>query len=227
MKLQQDKKSGFKYLFNAGYPDKPTVIMFHGYGANAEDLYSLSELNFIKALNLNWLFLDGPLSPPPIAMFGGRAWFDVDINYFQTLIAEGRFKEYYSREPENIELLHDKITLFLESMKLQPTEVILGGFSQGAMVCTDYIYTKKYHPLGLIFLSGTVIKQNLWMKGGLENTPIFQSHGKNDNVLPVQGAHHFKSIAKAKSHHLEIFPGGHEIPMQILQAMKVFLESLI
>lgn len=226
MKLHQDKKSGLKYLFNPGNPDKPTVIMFHGYGANAMDLYSISELNFIKELELNWFFLDGNLAPRELAAFGGRAWFDVDIAHFQRLIAEGRFKDYYSREPENIDELHKKISLFLESMKLLPHEVIMGGFSQGAMVCTDYIYSQNYKPKGLIFLSGTVIRQNLWMAGSLEGIPIFQSHGKMDGTLPVQGAHHFKSISKSKNHKLEVFQGAHEIPIEVLLSMKNYLESL-
>lgn len=226
MKPLQDKKSGFKYLYNPGNPDKATVIMFHGYGANAADLYSISELNFFKELELNWLFLEAPLTPPELAMFGGRAWFNVDINHFQELIREGRFKEYYSREPEGIDKLHDKILTLIESMKLESQEVILGGFSQGAMVCTDFIYSKNFKPKGLLFLSGTVIRQNKWMEGSLEGLPIFQSHGRYDDILPVQGAQHFKSISKSKNHQLEIFNGGHEIPLDILLSMKRFLEKL-
>lgn len=226
MKLLNDKKSGLKYLFNPGNPDKPTVIMFHGYGANAADLYSISEVNFIKELELNWVFLDAPMAPPELAMFDGRAWFNVDIAHFQQLIREGRFKEYYAREPEGINNIHDKIELFIESMRLQPNEVILGGFSQGAMVCTDFIYAKNYKPKALLFLSGTVIRQNLWMEGSLEGLPIFQSHGKFDDVLPAQGAQHFKSISKSKTHTLNIFQGGHEIPLETLVQAKAFLEKL-
>ncbi len=223
MKLQQDKKSGLKYLFNPGNPDHATVIMLHGYGANAQDLYSISELNFIKDLDFNWIFLDGPMAPPEVAAFGGKAWFNVDISHFQTLIQEGRFKEYYSREPENLDKLNDKIFTFIESMRLEPKEIIIGGFSQGAMVATDFIYSKKFKPRGLIHLSGTVIRQNLWMSGSLDGIPIFHSHGKYDPVLPVQGAHHFKSISKSKKHHLEIFQGGHEIPIEVLLKLKDFL----
>jgi phospholipase/carboxylesterase len=226
MKYQQEKKSGFKYLFSPGNPDKPTVVMFHGYGANAADLYSIADLKFMKDLELNWIFLEAPMAPPQIAMFGGRAWFDVDISHFQKLIMEGRFKEYYSREPENIDKLHDKISLFLEAVRLTPNEVILGGFSQGAMVCTDFMYAKKYKARGLLFLSGTVIRHNLWMEGSLEGIPVFQSHGKHDEVLPVQGAMHFKSISKSKKHQLEIFQGGHEIPLEILKSLSEFLKTI-
>lgn len=226
MKLQLDKKSGLKYLFNPGNPDKATIIMLHGYGANAADLYPISELNFFRDLDLNWIFLEAPLAPPEIAMFGGRAWFNVDIAYFQTLVREGRFKEYYSREPENIAKIHDQISLFIESMRLKPEEIILGGFSQGAMVATDYMYSKNFKPRGLLFLSGTVIRQDAWTTGSLAELPIFQSHGKNDEVLPVGGAHLFKSISKSKKHQLEIFNGGHEIPIEILLQCHKFLSSL-
>ncbi len=227
MKLQTDKKSGLKYMFNPGNPDKPTVVIFHGYGANAADLYSISELVSIKGLNYNWLFLEGAEAPPQIAAFGGRAWFNVDIEHFQRLVAENKFKEYYSREPENIDLLHKKISLFLDSMKLDQKDVILAGFSQGAMVCTDFICSAKYKPRALIFMSGTVIRQHKWIESNmLKDLKIFQSHGDKDPVLPAQGAKHFRSLTQSKSHELHLFNGGHEIPVEILTKCKDFLKSL-
>lgn len=240
MKLQTDKKSGLKYLFNPGDINKPTCVIFHGYGASAQNLFPISEVSEIKNLDLNWIFIDGPLAPPEIAMFGGRAWFEVNIEYFQTLIREGRFKEYYSREPEGLEKLYSKVDLFLESMRLEMKDIILGGFSQGAMVATDYIYAKKtkpseaekvdssfVFPKALLHWSGTVIRQQVWMNSSLEGLPIFQSHGQFDNVLPVQGAHYFKSISKSKNHKLDVFQGAHEIPLETLIKTTQFIESVL
>jgi phospholipase/carboxylesterase len=248
MKLQTDKKSGLKYLFNPGDINKPTCVIFHGYGASAENLFPISDVSYIKNLDLNWIFIDGPLSPPEIAMFGGRAWFEVNIEYFQTLIREGRFKEYYSREPEGLDKLYSKVDLFLESMRLKMSDIILGGFSQGAMVATDYIYSKLAKPVisatiststsaqnqtqftkpkALLHWSGTVIRQHIWMNSSLEGLPIFQSHGQFDNVLPVQGAHYFKSISKSKNHRLEVFQGAHEIPLETLIKTSEFLKSIL
>lgn len=227
MKINVEKKSNLKYIFQPGDPDLPTLIVLHGYGANAQDLYPIANLRFLKELNFNWIFLQAPHAPQEIATFGGRAWFNVDIEHFQTLVREKRFSEYYSREPEGINKIHDQIETFIQAMRLNPEELIMAGFSQGAMTITDYIYAKKIKPLGLIHLSGTVIRQKEWMAGSLEGIPIFQSHGQSDPVLPVQGAKHFRSISKSKNHQLEVFPGGHEIPMETLLQIKDFLTGLI
>lgn len=226
MKYELDKNSGLKYISSLGAPENSSLVILHGFGANAQDLFPISQIDFIKNLNLNWYFLEAPLTSPEIEAFGGKSWFEVDIPYFQSLVAQGRFKEYYARSPKNIDVLHNQIFSFLNSKELQEENTILGGFSQGAMVSTDYLFSTKFKAKGLLHLSGTVIRESLWKKNSLKDIAIFQSHGRHDPVLPLQGALHFKELSGSASHKLEIFDGGHEIPYEILKKMSHFLKNL-
>lgn len=226
MKYFNEKESGFNYIENFKASDYPTILILHGYGANARDLATIADIAEFEALNFNWIFLEAPLSPPELQLFNGKAWFDVDIAYFQNLVKENKFDEYYARTPENISYLHDSIEIFLKKKSIGEDQLIIGGFSQGAMVATDYLYEKKLRPMALIHLSGTVIREELWKSQTLEDLKIFQSHGRYDEVLPVQGAMHFKEIAKSKDHKLHIFEGGHELPPQILFQLYNFLKPL-
>lgn len=44
-----------------GDPDAPTVVMFHGYGASAFDLYPIHEV-LVTDQKFNWVFPHGHLS---------------------------------------------------------------------------------------------------------------------------------------------------------------------
>ena len=226
MKYLKESKSDLNYIEFFNDVDYPTVVLLHGYGANARDLAGIAQIAEFEALHLNWMFIEAPLSPPELAMINGRAWFEVDIAHFQNLILQNKFEEYYSRTPENIDYLQDSIEIFFQEKYLNENNMILGGFSQGAMVATDHLYEKKLRPLALLYLSGTVIREGLWKTQTLENLKIFQSHGRFDDVLPVQGALHFKDIAKSNHHKIHIFDGGHEIPPNILFELYNFLKEL-
>lgn len=226
MKYLKESKSDLNYIEFFNDVDYPTVVLLHGYGANARDLAGIAQIAEFEALNLNWIFIEAPLSPPELAMINGRAWFEVNIAHFQNLILQNKFEEYYSRTPENIDYLQDTLEIFFQEKYLNENNMILGGFSQGAMVATDHLYEKKLRPLALLYLSGTVIREGLWKTQTLENLKIFQSHGRFDDVLPVQGALHFKDIAKSNHHKIHIFDGGHEIPPNILFELYKFLKEL-
>lgn len=226
MKYLKEPKSDLRYIEFFNEPEYPTIVLLHGYGANARDLAGIAEIPEFEALKFNWVFIEAPMTPPELAMINGKAWFEVDIAYFQSLVLQNKFDEYYSRTPENIEYLHDTLEIFFKEKRLNESNMILGGFSQGAMVATDHLYEKKLRPLALLYLSGTVIREGLWNTQTLENLKIFQTHGRFDDVLPVQGALHFKEIAKSNHHKIHIFDGGHEIPPNILFEMYNFLKTL-
>ena len=48
-------------------PNNPSMIILHGYGANARDLAGLAEAPELAKLDYNWYFLDAPLVPPELA----------------------------------------------------------------------------------------------------------------------------------------------------------------
>ena len=108
--------------------------------------------------------------------------------------------------------------------------MILGGFSQGAVVATEMALQAKKNIAGLMILSGTLINEKAWSslctsKKGL---PFFQSHGKSDPLLPYKRAERLESILEKGGlvGSLNGFSGGHEIPPATLEQMRSFLNSI-
>lgn len=226
MNYETEKESALRYIEFFNESEYPTIVLLHGYGANARDLAGIARIPEFEALPFNWIFVEAPLEPEELKEINGKAWFNVDIAHFRSLILQNKFDEYYGRTPENIDYLQDSLEIFLRNKKLTEENLILGGFSQGAMVATDHLYEKKIRPLALLHLSGTVIREETWKSQTLEKLKIFQTHGRFDDVLPAQGALHFKEIAKSNHHKLHIFDGGHEIPPKILFELYNFLKDL-
>ena len=224
MNYKIDPHSGLRYLEKENSNNTPVILLLHGYGANAMDLFPISDLKCFKPAR--WIFIEAPHAPPEIAAFGGKSWFHLDIAHFQKLISEGRFDEVYKRHPEDINIVHNKLSIFLDSLLIRPSQLILGGFSQGAITATDFILTKKIKPKALIHFSGSLIKYDIWSQHGFADIPIFQSHGHYDMTLPINGAHKFKELSNSKNHQFEVFEGGHEIPIEILKKCADFLKSL-
>ena len=69
-------------------------------------------------------------------------------------------------------------------------KVVLGGFSQGAMLACDTALREGPKLAGLVVLSGTLVAEAEWaaLFPTLRGTPVFQSHGTFDPLLPFQAA---------------------------------------
>ena len=224
MNYKIEKHSGLKYIEKENSKGHQVFVFLHGYGANAMDLFPISHLEYFP--QARWIFIEAPLTSPEIADSGERAWFHLDITHFQTLIVEKRFDEFYNRNPKGIKIVHDQLSTFLNRLCISPEELVLGGFSQGAITVTDFIFTKQIVPQALVFFSGTIINYENWKQQNLTDLPIFQSHGCDDETLPLEGAQKFKDLSNSKNHQFEIFKGGHEIPPQILKKCADFLKAL-
>ena len=67
---------------HAGGGDGPVVILMHGYGAGGDDLVPLAQMMPV-APRVRFVFPAAPFTPPELAMFGGRAWWPIDIEALQ------------------------------------------------------------------------------------------------------------------------------------------------
>lgn len=201
-------------------PDGKWIILFHGFGADASDLASLAEqFNFEKPCN--WLFPNGPLSVSLGAGMSGRAWWTIRMDEL-----EGDWTE---RRPPDMNSAVEKVFKMISSMKFEWKDLILGGFSQGAMIATEVFLKAPQTPAGLICMSGTLLSKAQWSDHALnrKGSTVFMSHGEADQVLPHKGSLLLQNFFEENGIKTQFtsFRGGHEIPMQVIQKMKSYISE--
>ena len=212
-------KSGWKYLEYS--PDgvsrsAPNFLIFHGYGAGAEDLVFLQAL-YPKA---RWFFPNAFLNRKGIP-----SWFNGDTEeYIQSLQ-----KNQPLGDGQPFQTNGDVAEL-IEELSPQRENLILGGFSQGAFLSAS-LALGGFIPKALILLSGGITpeKRASPKESALSvSRPFFQSHGRFDSILPfVSGENLFHGLSnrgwKGKLHS---FDGGHEIPPEVLNKLKEWFNRL-
>ncbi len=201
----------------------PYVFMFHGFGADMHDLYSLGDLMNPDHYRLNWIFPNGIHTVPIGPGWTGRAWWPLKLSSLP-----GDWSNY---APENFDQLIQTVMRFIESYKLPWNQVIFAGFSQGAMLATQLYLSAPQTPLALMSLSGSLINSESWnqLLTKRQGEKIFLSHGEQDQVLPIKGTN--RLLETLKKHGLQTdfvsFQGGHEIPPQVCMRAKKYLTELL
>jgi len=204
------------------------VVLFHGYGANAEDLLSLNEF-LDPDEKLDWYFPDGILSVLIGPGMSGRAWFDIDIKAMEEAMMKGTHRDLSVTRPKNMEIAVSLGLEFLDHLLLNYKRVVIGGFSQGSMLATEIFFRTPKKPNALIILSGNLVDESTLRSNsmGLQSKPYFISHGQSDPILGFRGAEKlhlfFKDCGMLGKFYQ--FQGGHEIPMGILVELKKFLQE--
>lgn len=188
---------------------KNIVVLFHGYGALGDDLLPLAlELNESLGQGSETAFLlpAAPFLRPP----GGRAWFRRDRSNFEEglLWAQKLMDAIFDRNAS--------------------ARVVMGGFSQGAMITVNLLRDAKESVAGAMVLSpASLIARD--PKESQYRPPVFMSHGTRDGILPFQGAVELRE--QLTQDEFEVtwiqFDGGHAIPPPVRLAMSVFLKRVI
>lgn len=204
----------------------PNIIMFHGYGADAQDLAPLSKMIRLKQM-CNWFFPQGPLDIPLGGHWIGKAWWPISVDRYQ---AAGADLDISLEVPKGIEKLRSEFEKWLKMKDLDPTKTFISGFSQGGMLALDLFFSlpNSFHSLGLLS-TNLINKPYLTSKltDELKGKTAFLSHGHSDPVLPISGSRSLDSFLitaglKTKNVH---FNGGHEIPPTVLNQLGQFLDQ--
>jgi len=156
----------------------PLLLLLHGYGSNEEDLFS-----FASELPETY-FIISARAPYPLPPYG-NAWYAIDF--------DANMNKFSNDEQavESRELIVAFIDELLEKYPIDPTNINLIGFSQGAILsyAIALSYPEKINKV--VALSG-YFNQNI-MKDGYEKNDFsklkfFVSHGSVDQVIPVDWA---------------------------------------
>ena len=126
-------------------------------------------------------------------------------------------------------MVREKAFQMIKAMNVPWNRIILSGFSQGGMLATDLALHAPESPLGLALMSTALINKNDWKAAAVNRAglPFFQSHGDQDMVLPYKNASRLETllIQAGLKGSLMRFPGGHEIPPQVMERMGAYLNS--
>jgi phospholipase/carboxylesterase len=214
---------------------RAAVVLCHGFGAPGDDLVGLAPalVSHHPALaDVRFVFPAAPLSLGQLGWGEARAWWMIDMEAIQRLQRDpAALREFRKLEPEGLadarKALHALVREVADQTGLPMSKIVLGGFSQGAMLATDVSLRLEEAPGGLAVLSGTLLLEDVWRakakaRSGLE---VYQSHGRQDPVLPFEAAEWLSALFEdaGMRHEFVPFTGGHTIPNEVLHGLGDFL----
>lgn len=210
-------------------PEQPTVVLIHGYGANFQDLAGLAPL-LDPGHQWNWVFPNGIIDVPIGPHIYGKAWFPIDMEALQREVMTGQIRSFADHIPSGFDHARKQIAKLVLELDQDLSKIVLGGFSQGAMIACHAALNFESSPKALLQLSSTLVAkvQLLESLQKQQNLRVFQSHGLYDPILPVSAARELYELLKEAHATVEYveFPGGHEIPMPVINKLQNFLASI-
>jgi phospholipase/carboxylesterase len=203
----------------------PTLVLLHGYGSSAEQW-----LPFTASIQWpppgRFVFPQGPESGPA----GGRAWWPLDLA--SHLATPDGLPDISATAPIGMAAASDRVIDVLDDIHRSiGAPLVLGGFSQGAMVASDIAFRSATPIDALVLLSPTVVAERSWADGypRRRGLPVFIAHGRRDTVLSFRVAERLRDQLQAAG--LEViwqpFDGDHEIPATVIAALNRFLAGIL
>ena len=212
-----------------------TLVLLHGYGASGSDLVGLAS-QLSSPAGLRFVFLQAPIALDAETRpgRGARAWWPLDMLELQTIRSTREYQKLTNQSPPGIDGARAKLGEALDALVLDHgvdrTRLVLGGFSQGAMLSTDFALRDSSPLAGLVVLSGSLISEPAWTKllPQRRNLPVFQSHSPDDQVLPYPLATRLAELMSEAGlkHQFVQFRGGHGISAAVLEGLGRFLLPL-
>jgi phospholipase/carboxylesterase len=211
----------------------PVIVLLHGFGAPGTDLVPLHQV-FRVAEDVRWVFPEAPLDLGALGFGpGARAWWMIDMAALEHAQRTGEVRDRSQDIPEGLAPVREAMTKLLDAVEkeLTPSKLVLGGFSQGAMVSMDVALRDERPLAGLIQLSGTLLAESEWKprmaaRAGL---PVLQSHGRQDPLLPFAIAQQLETLMNEAGMENTFvgFDGGHDIPRVTLEEMQRFFDRVL
>lgn len=217
----------------SGGGDGPVVVLLHGFGAPGDDLVPLGQALGLGAA-VRFAFPEAPLALPGMFM-GGRAWWMIDVGRFERAAMTGTLDQLADEVPDGMAEARERVVAMLDALQGELTvagqNLVLGGFSQGAMLACD-VALRDGRPLaGLALMSTTLLAQAEWLplmaaRAGL---PVFQSHGRGDPLLPFSLAEKLRDELTCAGALVDWVPfdGGHEIPPPAFVGLREFVQRIL
>lgn len=156
----------------------PLILLLHGYGSNAEDLFS-----FAGELPENAFIVSA--QAPYDLQYGSYAWYAIDFD-----ADENKFSDL-NQAKKSRDLIAVFIDELLQNYPIDENQVALIGFSQGTILsyAVALSYPEKIQKVVAFsgYLNLDIVKEN-YQKNDYSKLKMFISHGAQDQVIPVEWA---------------------------------------
>lgn len=215
------------------------VVLNHGFGASGDDLAGLG-VHLLQtvpqlAAAVRFVFPAAPQDLEELGMPGGRAWWPINMARLMQMQQTRDYSQLTQLRPpgmtEATQDLSSAVREMLQKWDLRDDQLIIGGFSQGAMVSTSLVLEEQLHPALLVIFSGTLLDRARWEELAARHggCPVLLSHGSDDEILPAASAEELLQLLNGAGFDVKAcrFTGGHHIPMAVLTQLAESLKGLL
>lgn len=185
----------------------PGALLLHGYGADGHDLAPIAPM------------LPGTVLVPSAehsTPYGGRQWWGLEDQTRPAIalsatdaVAQGHLE---------LEAAVTRIHTLIDELPDGP--VLLGGFSQGAMLA---LAAGLGHPRvgSIVAMSGALARDAAVTARTASPRRVLVAHGRQDPTVPFEAGVAAAELLAEAGHEVEFVPfeGGHGIPPAVLEAL--------
>ena len=206
-------------------PNNPqnALVLFHGYGADGEDLFALT--SEFKSHFKNMAFFSP--NAPSISLGGGYEWFSLDDYFSKPSLDFEYLKILERRAIEKLHLVEEYISNIEKQLHLQRNHIFIAGFSQGGLIASQTAFKSDKEFNGLILMSPVPMAT---INESAIKIPVLLTRGLQDYIIPNQAAeltkptliHHNFSVTESIDPFL-----GHGIGKQHIDAIIQFMQKHI
>jgi phospholipase/carboxylesterase len=216
-----------------GGGDGPLVVLLHGFGAPGDDLVPLWR-QLAAPPGTRFAFPEAPLELElgmPSGLGSPRAWWMIDVAALERAMARGELRDMSRQTPEGLPeasaQIAELLSLLETELSVPSGQLVIGGFSQGAMLSADVALRSERALAGLVVLSGTLLSEPDWVSlmPKRKGLPVLQSHGRADPLLPFALAERLRDLLREAGLDVTWLPfnGGHGIAPGVLDELGPFI----
>ena len=191
-----------------GDSPKASIIWLHGLGADGNDFAPIvPELNLPSDLPIRFIFPHAPSIPVTINNgFVMPAWYDIlDMNIDRIV------------DEVQLRASADCVDQFIEneiSRGIEPSKIIIAGFSQGGAVALEAALRQPHQLGGLLAMSTYfATKNSVDFNAANANIPVMINHGVYDPIVPASLGKETDEILRAKGYSVvnKVYPMEHAV----------------
>ena len=206
-----------------GGPVRSAVIWLHGLGADGHDFEPIVPSLGLRGSGVRFVFPHAPLRPVTINMgLIMRAWFD---------IADLAFRG--GADDKGIRGSVEQVTALVDRERgrgIAGGRIVLVGFSQGGAIALHVALRYAETLAGVAALStylagGAMLDAELNVANG--RIPIFQAHGTDDPLIPVDRGEETRDRLVALGHPVtwKSYPMQHEVCLEEIADLGAWLRE--